>query len=130
MNYLDERNRNRLYDALRAGLLAAVADTFTGVGIMIGQRYTVDSEQHPDDPYTTELVWFWSGAFEMRCTCPWGTDHGPFGPGSKPCKHGLPALFTSLPAEARRALMRQDVGLSRALQGGLPALRQRQATHY
>ena len=130
MNYLDERNRNKLVAALRAGLLAVVGDTFTGKGILLGRRYSVDSESHPGDPYTTEVVWFWAGGMELRCSCPWGTDHGPFTMGSTPCKHCLLALFTSLPPLARTAVIRADAGLSRALQEGLPAMRQRQAVHY
>jgi len=69
MNYLDERNRNKLVAALRAGLLAVVGDTFTGEGILLGQRYSVDSASNPSDPYTTEVVWFWAGGMELRCSC-------------------------------------------------------------
>ncbi len=117
--WIDQRNRNKLIDALQAGQFPTNAGSIKEG--MIGQRWIVPSDSDPRTSYFVEHIYHWDGRQETHCNCAWGQEKGPFGSagGQLPCRHTLIVWFYSLTPYARFRLLDQDYGLKYAWSLGL-----------
>jgi hypothetical protein len=118
MNWIAERNRNKLIDGLQEGLIPVRCGAIRSEG-MIATRWRVPSHSEAGTHRIVEDVLNWDGIRVTSCSCPWGKDEGPFqGANATPCKHALVVWFYSLAAPERAALIHADYGIRYAfLQG-------------
>jgi hypothetical protein len=121
--WIDERNRNKLIDALQRGQFPTFVDVLKGRG-MGGTVWAVPSDSDPRTEHTVEHTYYWDGHQDTRCTCAWGQEKGPFtSTGHQlPCRHVLIVWFYSLPAKLRCWLLDHDYGLGYAWAEGLESL--------
>jgi hypothetical protein len=118
MDWLQERNRNKLYDALQEGLVPRRTGLI-GKGL-IGVRWRVPSKSTPGTQHVVDDVQHWDGRRETACDCQWADEHGPFGDPTHPtpCRHVLIVWFYMLAAVDRRDLLKRDRGLRYAFLRG------------
>ncbi|MDQ2808008.1 MAG: SWIM zinc finger family protein [Chloroflexota bacterium] len=124
MNVPDERNRNKLYDALASGALVFTGDMYPVADSILERCFSVESTSAPGTDYTVTLVQHWDLSSTWTCSCPWGQKQGSFGAThTPPCKHCLLVWYHTLPDQARIDLLRADAGLARATLAGAAPLR-------
>ena len=122
MNVPNERNRNKLYDALASGALVFTGDTYPVADGMLERSFSVESTSEPGTDYTVTLVQHWDLSSTWTCSCPWGQKQGPFGAThTPPCKHCLLVGYHTLPDQAQIDLLRADAGLAHATTAGIRA---------
>lgn len=120
--WIDERNRNKLIDALQRGQIPTMSGVIEEG--MIGLMWTVQSDSDPRIEHTIEHIYHWDGHQETRCTCQWAKEKGPFNSTGKqlPCRHALVVWFYTMPSNLRRWLLDHDYGLGYAWATGLEQL--------